>query len=65
MSFLPLETPISINKFRNERSQPIFHQRLMPVQNIDVKPGKKYEITYKLRGECPVSGSNRFVLTVD
>ncbi|MBE6367881.1 MAG: hypothetical protein E7052_08260 [Lentisphaerae bacterium] len=60
-----METPETINKFRNERSQPIFHQRLMPVQNIDVKPGKKYEITYKLRGECPVSGSNRFVLTVD
>lgn len=61
-----LNTPLSINAFRDEFGVPIVWHRLMPSEFLPVQPSLKYRITFKLKGEFYASpGSNRFVLTVD
>ncbi|MBR2356610.1 MAG: hypothetical protein IKA65_01110 [Lentisphaeria bacterium] len=57
-----LETPSTINQFRDERGRPLVHHRLLPVENLPVKPDTNYTFTYPLRG---VLGHNSsFIVTV-
>lgn len=61
-----LNTPLTINAFRDEFGVPIVWHRLMPSELLPVQPGLKYRVTFKLKGEVYASpGSNSFVLTVD
>ena len=60
-----LETPVSINRFRTDRGQPIMHHHMMPIQNLEVRGGTNYDFVYPLRGELGPSGADRFIVTVD
>ncbi len=61
-----LNTPLTINAYRDEFGAPIVWHRLMSSELLPVESGQKYRITFKLKGELYASpGSNSFVLTID
>ncbi|MFA6929580.1 MAG: hypothetical protein WCT05_04580, partial [Lentisphaeria bacterium] len=61
-----LETPLTINQFRNEFGLPIVWHRVIPRDLSAVEPSRRYQLAFNLKGQQYSSpGDGKFVLTVD
>ncbi len=64
--FYWVETPVEVSKYLDATGMPILWNRIMPSQNLKVRHGGKYLITFKAKGQAfQAPGHNRFVVFID